>query len=94
MQLQAARVGNNRGDTKVLNAPVNVFGRAHRALTESEGQWTKRATHYAIDKMACVFPGDPSAELNLIPADWVVNGIIARHRHSSSSLSYGLAPCS
>jgi WS/DGAT/MGAT family acyltransferase len=27
--------------------------------------------------MACAFPGDPSAELNLIPVDWVVRGIIA-----------------
>ena len=27
-----SRTGNNRGDTKVLNAPVNAFGRAHEAL--------------------------------------------------------------
>ncbi|NJN45267.1 MAG: hypothetical protein HC808_00800 [Candidatus Competibacteraceae bacterium] len=27
--------------------------------------------------MASVFPGDPTAQLNLIPVDWVVNGIIA-----------------
>ena len=27
--------------------------------------------------MACIFPGDPSAEINLVPVDRVVAGIIA-----------------
>ena len=31
------RTGNNRGDTKVLNAPVNAFGRAQEALAELGG---------------------------------------------------------
>ena len=27
-----SRTGNNRGDTKVVNAPINAFGRAKEAL--------------------------------------------------------------
>lgn len=72
-----AATGNNRGDTKVVNAPVNVFGRAHEALTEPQGKWFERTRAAMIARMACVFPGDPSAELNLIPVDWVVRGVIA-----------------
>ena len=30
-----------------------------------------------LARMACIFPGDPSAELNLIPVDRVVAGIVA-----------------
>lgn len=71
------RGGNNRGDTKVVNAPVNVFGRAHQALTSSEGTWIERSKGALIARMACIFPGDPNAELNLIPVDWVVKGMIA-----------------
>ncbi len=76
-----SRAGNNRGDTKVVNAPVNVFGRAHQTLsqTKEKGKSTfvERSTGTLIARMACIFPGDPSAELNLIPVDWVVMGIIA-----------------
>lgn len=75
------RAGNNRGDTKVVNAPVNVFGRAHQTLKQPKGKgksnWVERSKGTMIAKMACVFPGDPSAEINLIPVDWVVAGIIA-----------------
>jgi nucleoside-diphosphate-sugar epimerase len=72
-----AATGNNRGDTKVVNAPVNVFGRAHEALTDPQGRWFERTRAAVIARMACIFPGDPSAELNLIPVDWVVRGILS-----------------
>lgn len=79
-----SRAGNNRGDTKVVNAPVNVFGRAGQALNkQADGQgknksrWIDRSKAAAIAKLACVFPGDPSAQINLIPVDRVVNGIVA-----------------
>lgn len=72
-----AATGNNRGDTKVVNAPVNIFGRAHEALAEPQGRWFERTRAAVIARMACVFPSDPSAELNLIPVDWVVRGVLA-----------------
>ncbi len=72
-----SRGGNNRGDTKVVNAPVNVFGRARQALSKTGGRWRDRSTAAAIARMACVFPGDPSAEINLIPVDRVAAGILA-----------------
>ncbi|MCB1033020.1 MAG: SDR family oxidoreductase, partial [Acidobacteria bacterium] len=75
------RAGNNRGDTKVVNAPVNVFGRAHQTLSQPKGKgkgtFVERSTGALIARMACIFPGDPSAELNLIPVDWVVLGILS-----------------
>ncbi len=72
-----SRAGNNRGDTKVVNAPVNVFGRAHQALSHPKGGLIERSSASVIARMACIFPGDPSAEINLIPVDRVVAGIIA-----------------
>jgi len=72
-----SRAGNNRGDTKVVNAPVNVFGRAKEALTPTSGRWRDRSSAAAIARLACIFPGDPSAQINLIPVDRVVQGIIA-----------------
>ncbi len=72
-----SRAGNNRGDAKVVNAPVNVFGRAHQALSQPQGSWVERSSASMIAKMACVFPGDPSAQINLVPVDRVVAGIIA-----------------
>lgn len=72
-----SRAGNNRGDTKVVNAPVNVFGRAHQALSQKKGGLIERSSASMIARMACIFPGDPSAEINLIPVDRVVAGIIA-----------------
>ena len=62
-----AATGNNRGDTKVVNAPVNVFGRAHEAMSHSSGKIFERSKTSMLAKMACVFPGDPSARINLIP---------------------------
>jgi nucleoside-diphosphate-sugar epimerase len=75
-----SRAGNNRGDTKVVNAPVNVFGRAHEALSAPQGKWFERTSASLIARMACIFPGDPSARLNLIPVDWVARGILAAIR--------------
>lgn len=71
-----SRAGNNRGDRKVVNAPVNVFGRAGAAVREIEDTLGKSKA-WAVARLACVFPGDPAAELNLIPVDRVVQGIIA-----------------
>ena len=71
------RTGNNRGDQKVVNAPVNAFGRAKRLLKESQGDWVRRSQAEVLFRMAKVFPGDPSAELNLIPVDWVARGILS-----------------
>lgn len=70
------RTGNNRGDQKVVNAPVNAFGRARKVLKESQGDWVRRSQAEVLFRMARIFPGDPSAELNLIPVDWVAKGIL------------------
>ncbi len=72
-----ARTGNNRGDLKVVNAPVNLFGRAHQALTRARGGWLERSKVSMLARMACVFPADPSAQLNLIPVDRVAAGVLA-----------------
>jgi nucleoside-diphosphate-sugar epimerase len=71
------RTGNNRGDTKVLNAPVNAFGRAQEALAELGGSTVDRLRALMIGRIATSFPGDRSAELNLVPVDRVVNGMLA-----------------
>lgn len=71
------KAGNNRGDSKVVNAPVNLFGRAQEALASQEGSWIDRSKGAMLAKMACVFPADPTAELNLVPVDRVVAGILA-----------------
>jgi len=72
-----SKAGNNRGDTKVVNAPVNLFGRAQQTLDSITGSWIERSKASILARMACVFPADPSAEMNLIPVDRVVAGIIA-----------------
>jgi hypothetical protein len=72
-----ARTGNNRGDTKVLNAPVNAFGRAQAALAELGGETRDRLRALVMGRIATTFPGDRSAELNLVPVDRVVAGILA-----------------
>jgi nucleoside-diphosphate-sugar epimerase len=72
-----SRAGNNRGDAKVVNAPVNLFGRAQQALASAQGSWIERSKGSMLAKMACIFPADPSAEINLVPVDRVVVGIIA-----------------
>lgn len=72
-----SRTGNNRGDTKVVNAPVNVFGRAKEAIESTDGSWVQRSKARMLASLATVFPGDPSAELNLVPVDRVVAGILS-----------------
>jgi nucleoside-diphosphate-sugar epimerase len=73
----AARSGNNRGDTKVLNAPVNAFGRSREALDRLGQDLAGRSKAWVLSALATGFPGDPSAELNLVPVDRVVAGILA-----------------
>ncbi len=72
-----ALTGNNRGDTKVVNAPVNLFGRAQQTIDSLSGSWIDRSKATMLARMACVFPGDASAEINLIPVDRVAAGILA-----------------
>jgi nucleoside-diphosphate-sugar epimerase len=75
-----SRTGNNRGDTKVLNAPVNAFGRAKEALDSLGGEGADRARAWLVSKVATTFPADRSAEINLVPVDRVVAGILASLR--------------
>jgi nucleoside-diphosphate-sugar epimerase len=72
-----SRTGNNRGDTKVLNAPVNAFGRAREALDSLSGEWADRARAWLVNRVATTFPADRSAEINLVPVDRVAAGILA-----------------
>jgi nucleoside-diphosphate-sugar epimerase len=72
-----SRNGNNRGDTKVVNAPINAFGRAKEAVTAAGRDPLARARARAIGFVASGFPGDPTAQLNLVPVDRVVEGILA-----------------
>jgi nucleoside-diphosphate-sugar epimerase len=72
-----SRTGNNRGDTKVLNAPVNAFGRAKEAMDALGGEWRDRARGWLVGLIATTFPADRSAELNLVPVDRVAAGILA-----------------
>ncbi len=75
-----SRTGNNRGDTKVLNAPINAFGRAKEALLALGGDWADRARAWLVNRVATTFPADRSAEVNLVPVDRVVAGILASLR--------------
>jgi nucleoside-diphosphate-sugar epimerase len=72
-----SRTGNNRGDTKVVNAPINAFGRAKEAAEAGGGAVLGRAKGRMVAALANSFPGDPSAEQNLVPVDRVVAGILA-----------------
>jgi nucleoside-diphosphate-sugar epimerase len=72
-----SRTGNNRGDTKVLNAPINAFGRAREAMESLGGSWPDRARAWLVGLTATTFPADRSAELNLVPVDRVAAGILA-----------------
>ena len=69
--------GNNRGDTKVVNAPVNLFGRAGEAMIESGRSLKERSKVAMLARLAAVFPSDPSAQINLIPVDRVAAGVLA-----------------
>ena len=73
-----ARTGNNRGDTKVVNAPVNAFGRVKGALDAARGcSLGMRLRASLVASIGTRFPADPSAELNLVTVDRVVAGILA-----------------
>ena len=69
--------GNNRGDTKVVNAPINAFGRAKEAVDRAEGEMGEKVRARLVAMVALGFPGDETAELNLVPVDRVVAGILA-----------------
>jgi len=71
-----SQAGNNRGDTKVVNAPINLFGRASEA-TENGASRFERSKISALARLACIFPADPSAEINMIPVDRVAEGMVA-----------------
>jgi nucleoside-diphosphate-sugar epimerase len=72
-----SRTGNNRGDTKVVNAPINAFGRAREEAARMSHSLGGRVKATAIGYVAGSFPGHPAAELNLVPVDRVVQGILA-----------------
>jgi nucleoside-diphosphate-sugar epimerase len=73
-----ARTGNNRGDSKVVNAPVNAFGRLKQALDAlAPSGLQERVRSLAIAAVAGAFPADRSATLNLVPVDRVVEGVLA-----------------
>jgi len=72
-----SHTGNNRGDTKVVNAPINAFGRAKEALESLGGSWADRGRAWLVNLIATTFPADRSAELNLVAVDRVVAGILA-----------------
>ena len=72
------RTGNNRGDTKVVNAPVNLFGQAREMLKrKANGTLFGRLSMAVLARLALVFPADATAQLNLIPVDWVARGVIS-----------------
>jgi nucleoside-diphosphate-sugar epimerase len=72
-----SRTGNNRGDTKVVNAPINAFGRSKEAMDALQADAVGRGKAWLIGSIASAFPGDRSAELNIVPVDRVVEGILA-----------------
>jgi nucleoside-diphosphate-sugar epimerase len=72
-----SRTGNNRGDTKVVNAPINAFGRSKEAVEAAGADPLARWKARFISLAAASFPGDRSAELNLVPVDRVALGILA-----------------
>jgi nucleoside-diphosphate-sugar epimerase len=71
-----SRTGNNRGDTKVVNAPINAFGRARDTMLAPAGALGALQAK-VVWAVASGFPGHPSAELNLVPVDRVVEGMLA-----------------
>jgi len=72
-----SRTGVNRGDTKVVNAPINAFGRSKDAMDHAGSDPVSQIRGRLIASLACAFPGDASAEQNLVPVDRVVAGILA-----------------
>jgi len=65
----------------VINAPINAFGRAKEVLDSLKGEGLpNRLRAYVITRLATTFPADRSAEINLVPVDRVVGGILAALR--------------
>jgi nucleoside-diphosphate-sugar epimerase len=76
-----ATTGNNRGDTKVVNAPVNLFGRMGEVLGKPKRGWQERSKVAVLARLSAIFPSDPSAQINLIPVDRVAAGVLASLSH-------------
>jgi nucleoside-diphosphate-sugar epimerase len=73
-----ARTGNNRGDTKVVNGPVNAMGRVKLLLDAVPASvWRERLRASLVGLLGTRFPADPTAELNLVTVDRVAAGILA-----------------
>ncbi len=72
-----SETGNNRGDTKVVNAPVNAFGRAKEIADKLDADLAGKPRQMLLQWAGGQFPGDPTAELNFVPVDRVVQGILA-----------------
>ncbi len=72
-----SETGNNRGDTKVVNAPVNAFGRAKEIADKLDSDIAGKPRQMLLQWAGGQFPGDPTAELNFVPVDRVVQGIVA-----------------
>lgn len=73
-----SRTGNNRGDTKVVNAPVNALGRVKRALEAVQSSaWRERVRASLVEILGTRLPADPTAELNLVTVDRVAAGVLA-----------------
>jgi len=72
-----SETGNNRGDTKVVNAPVNAFGRAKEISDKLKSDLAGKPRRMLLQWAGGQFPGDPTAELNFVPVDRVVQGIMA-----------------
>jgi hypothetical protein len=72
-----SRNGNNRGDQKVVNAPVNAFGRVRALLDEAPRSLAARGRALLLGRLGSVFPADRSAELNLVAVDRVADGVRA-----------------
>jgi nucleoside-diphosphate-sugar epimerase len=73
-----SRTGNNHGDLKVVNAPVNAFGRVKEALDGlGPSGLGQRVRKLLVSSLATLFPADGSAELNLVPVDRVAAGVLA-----------------
>jgi nucleoside-diphosphate-sugar epimerase len=72
------RTGNNRGDTKVVNAPVNFLGRTKAWLEgRRAGALWQRGLAAVAARMALRFPSDADAALNLVTVDRVARGVLA-----------------
>lgn len=73
-----SRTGNNHGDTKVVNAPINAFGRIHEGLVGNGNRGLlNRIESSMASALTVAFPADGSAELNLVPVDRVAAGVLA-----------------